>query len=40
VPQEKIAWSRIELPDVRLMRHQRFRDMLLVAQARLAPGPE
>ncbi len=28
-PEEKIERSRIELPDVRLMRHQRFRDMLL-----------
>lgn len=28
-PEEKIERSRVELPDVRLMRHQRFRDMLL-----------
>src|SRR4051794_22557091 len=35
-PTEKIRRHRVELPEVRLMRHQRFRDLLAVAAGRPA----
>ncbi|PPQ36113.1 enoyl-CoA hydratase [Rhodopila globiformis] len=35
-PTEKIRRHRVELPDVRLMRHQRFRDLLTAAAGRAA----
>jgi hypothetical protein len=35
-PTEKIRRHRVELPEVRLMRHQRFRDLLTVATGRSA----